>query len=233
MAFTGDAAETARRSGVPEPRSNERYVKDLNVLSTPDFEKRYIGDLVLGIANLTNGEVTVTFKAARELSRTELEPCFNLIASTSRQDYESSSWGWHPRRKKREMKEDEMRYLLLHPPNTTGSSPSDAVQGFLSFMLTHDSSPSVPVLYVYEIHLASELRQLGIGSCLMRMAEEVACRVQVNKVMLTCFVCNEKAFTFYERRGYRKDVVSPEDRTTRNKTIKADYAILSKDVSNS
>jgi GNAT superfamily N-acetyltransferase len=128
------------------------------------------------------------------------------------------------------MKEDEMRYLIVHANRTDAGLDDNSPQGFLSFMLTHDSSPSVPVLYVYEIHLAPGLRKLGFGAHLMQVVEDVARSVSVEKVMLTCFVCNEKASAFYEKRGYVKDVISPEDRTTRKKTIRADYTIMSKIV---
>lgn len=43
----------------------------------------------------------------------ELDACFDLIYSTSHGAYSQSSIGWHPRRKKREMREAEMRYLIV------------------------------------------------------------------------------------------------------------------------
>jgi hypothetical protein len=47
--------------------------------------------------------------------------------------------------------------------------------------------------------------------------------------MLTCFLCNKKAYRFYADHGFLKDACSPEDRKTRNKLVPVDYAILSKD----
>jgi len=97
-------------------------------------------------------------------------------------------------------------------------------------MMTHDSSPSVPVLYIYEIHLDAKLRGKGYGVYLMELAESVAAKTGVEKVMLTCFLSNEKALAFYGKRGFGRDVSSPDDRRTRAKVVKVDYVIMSKSV---
>lgn len=217
----------------------------MNALSTKDFKQRYIKPShlappfplprTLDPPDQQLTELEITFKPSAELTEAELTDCFDTIACTSINDYKSSSWGWHPKRKKREMKEPEMRYLLLRSlipglPAESETAAGKEVDGFLSFMLTHDSSPPVPVLYVYEIHLMPRLLRLGLGKHLMQVVEDVARDAGVEKVMLTCFLSNEKAFGFYRARGYRRDVVSPMDRRTRKKVAKADYVIMSKAV---
>lgn len=224
-------AETERDC---EFKTGDELIQMLNGLSSCDFRRRYIKDEHLRFPtaeSIQPGDILFEFKLSSEMTKDDLRACYDLIEHTSRADYENSGWGWNPRRKRREMKEDEMRYLLVHSDRRQ-YHPSDGsnIQGFLSFMLTHDSSPSVPVLYVYEIHLMPQFRRLGLGARLMRAAEDIARVAGMEKVMLTCFVCNKKANGFYERRGYRKDVISPGDRRTRNKVVKADYAILSRSV---
>lgn len=49
----------------------------------------------------------------QEITKAELSTCFNIIERTSRKDYEASAWGWHPKRKRNEMREVDMRYLLV------------------------------------------------------------------------------------------------------------------------
>ncbi|KAK5109096.1 hypothetical protein LTR62_007553 [Meristemomyces frigidus] len=179
---------------------------------------------------------TIALKTAFDLSDSELSTCFNLIDSTSRPDYASSTFGWHPKRKCKEMLDKDMRYLLIRrqpPPlnSTTEPEPEpEPVQAFLSFMFTYDSDPPVPVLYIYEIHLAAPLRRIGLGAHLMQIVEVLAAQVGVRKVMLTCFLSNAKALRFYRQRGYEADVCSPPDRLTRRKVVKADYVIMSRDV---
>ncbi|KAK3057829.1 hypothetical protein LTR09_000904 [Extremus antarcticus] len=219
-------------------KQSGELINNLNALSANDFQQQYLKPARLAPPTteaLEGPQVEISFKASGDLTKDELSQCLNLIASTSRQHYESSGWGWHPRRKTREMKEAEMRYLLVRSTVSTAPSGSEPVEeadieGFLSFMLTHDSSPPVPVLYVYEVHLVPRLRKLGLGAHLMRVVEEVAKDAGVEKVMLTCFVCNERARKFYESRGYGKDVISPEDRRTRAKIVKADYVIMSREA---
>ena len=207
-----------------------KLIKDANALTTTQFEDLYVPPrsrtrLPDDVCRLSTNDSTMDFLASSQLSAGVLGQCLRLIETTSRKDYETSSIGWHPKRKKREMREDDMRYLILFGTGTGDVAP---VIGFLSFMLTHDSTPSVPVLYIYEIHLKIEAQGSGLGTHLMDLAESIAEEVGVDKVMLTCFVSNERARGFYRRRGYSTDACSPGDRTTRGKTIKADYVIMSK-----
>lgn len=124
-----------------------------------------------------------------------------------------------------------MRYLLLNEKATAPLNIHDAGNkfgGFLSFMFTHDSSPSVPVLYIYEIHLTESARGKGVGGWLMELIENVAREAGVEKIMLTCFLSNANALGFYRKLGFERDACSPGDRRTRRKVVKADYVIMSK-----
>ena len=226
----------AGRREISSRHAKEKLVNEANSLEVATFRTRYINQDLLSypIEDKDDARVfQIDFKSASRVTAHELNACFNLIETTSRPDYEASSWGWYPKRKKREMKEDEMRYLLVRQvpqhdhPERRADNP---VLGFLSFMLTHDSTPSEPVLYVYENHLPSSLRKLGLGAHLMNVVEGIAENVEVDKVMLTCFLSNKKAHSFYTRRGYMTDACSPDDRGTRTKTIKVDYVIMSKTV---
>ena len=211
----GSGSASAQKPATAE--DGDALIERLNNMPTADFQAQYI-DLN------PPDSIAITFKCSSDLTKDELDFCFNLISTTSKADYEPSSFGWHPRRKRREMLEEEMRYLLLRP---TGSGQ---IEGFLSFMMTHDSSPSVPVLYIYEIHLDAKLRGKGYGVYLMELAESIAAKTGVEKVMLTCFLSNGKALAFYGKRGFEKDVSSPDDRRTRAKVVKVDYVIMSKPV---
>lgn len=232
-----DLSETEESESTPSPvkrrrHADEERIKKTNALSVEYFKKQYVPTEALNYSTKRASNpksFRVDLKSAGEITKIELDSCFKLIESTSRPDYESSSWGWHPKRKTREMKEAEMRYLLVR----LSGDKEDPVLGFLSFMLTHDSTPSVPVLYVYEIHLSRDLRGVGLGAHLMDLAERIAENVAVEKVMLTCFLSNTQARSFYEKRGYVADACSPEDRRTRNKVVKADYVIMSRGVAGS
>jgi len=212
---------------------DDTLVKRVNEMDPEDFRSKYVreGWLHYHIRNRAP-LYEVDLSSVLELKTRQLDACYDLIEDTSRPAYETSSWGWHPRAKKREMKDDDMHYLLvrqLHAEPLAADSEAN-VAGFLSFMITHDSTPAVPVLYIYEIHLIESLRGVGLGAHLMKIAESIARSIGVEKVMLTCFLSNETALKFYEGRGYRVDACSPEDRQIRNKLVKADYMIMSKAV---
>jgi RimJ/RimL family protein N-acetyltransferase len=201
-------------------------VDHANALSCDDFAAEYW--------NFEDGPddddtmETMELKYAADMSTAELLECLRLVEKTSRKDYEGSSWGWSFNRKRKEMKEKEMRYVILRDTSSRIEPPP--MIGFVSFMLTHDSTPSMPVLYVYEIHLTEGARGKGYGKRLMHVARTVAFEVGVDKVMLTCFLSNTAALDFYRRLGFEKDVCSPGDRRTRNKVIKIDYVIMSQAV---
>jgi hypothetical protein len=56
--------------------------------------------------------------------------------------------GWKPSAKKKEMKLLDLKYFLV--------KHDSQVVGFVSFMPTHEDR--YPVIYCYEIHLATALR---------------------------------------------------------------------------
>ncbi|KAK6393394.1 hypothetical protein LTR65_002685 [Meristemomyces frigidus] len=213
------------------PEAASKIVEEANSLSHKAFYDRYISGPNVWYGSLKHDVAySLEDESAAPPRPIDLTLCFNLIEETSRGDYEASSKGWHPRSKRREMRDPAMRYLLVGMDHRIFAAVP--LEGFMSFMITHDSTPSVPVLYIYEIHLAGPHRGKGLGKHLMCLAEEIARRVGVEKVMLTCFVSNSEARQFYERLGYAVDECSPADRKTRKKTVKADYVIMSKRVKN-
>jgi ribosomal protein S18 acetylase RimI-like enzyme len=226
---------------MPAAIRKDKLVEDVNALSIHDFRSRFVDENAFEYSpdcTGTSSSFQVSIVAADWLAPGEYNAAFHLIEETSRPDYESSTFGWHPRRKRKEMLEPEMKYLLVRHKDTGPTikrtkecgDVDTSILGFLSCMVDYDSSPPVPVLYIYEIHLAEPLRGLGLGNHLMHIAGLVAQSIGLTKIMLTCFLCNEKAYRFYADRGFRKDACSPEDRKTRNKVVAVDYAILSKDV---
>lgn len=105
------------------------------------------------------------------------------------------------------------------------------VVAFLSFMPCVEND--VSCLYIYEIHLAHELRNSGFGKFLMDLVGETARALGVEKTMLTVFLRNKGARRFYEREGYT--VVEEVEggvkrRNSKGKLEEAGYLILGKDV---
>ncbi|KAI3324881.1 acyl-CoA N-acyltransferase [Xylariaceae sp. AK1471] len=160
---------------------------------------------------------------AGNLSSIDLDACLHLIEETSRADYESSTTGWNPAKKLVEMKSPELRYILV-------KNPEGIVRGFTSLMPTYEEGE--PVVYCYEIHLKPELQRTGLGRLLMSFLESVAAHTPpVRKIMLTCFLSNQQALTFYKTFGFTEDPISPMPKKLRyGREFVPDYIIMSKAV---
>lgn len=187
----------------------------------------------------------------------ELEACFSLIERTSGADYAASATGWKPAAKRAEMREPDMRFLLVRkqePDQGTNSSQESTARdaekttkgtetttrptkpflfkdttilGFMSFMITVEEGQDV--VYVYEIHLEEELRGLGLGKHLFNIVEHIGTTNGMEKTMLTVFRRNEQARAMYGKLGYDVDECSPRPRRLRGGVVKeADYIIMSK-----
>jgi ribosomal protein S18 acetylase RimI-like enzyme len=65
-----------------------------------------------------------------------------------------------------------------------------------------DTVHFVPVGYIYDIEVREDLRGKGIGSKLLRMAEETCREWGVREVMLAVEADNLEAIEWYERMGY-------------------------------
>ena len=94
-------------------------------------------------------QYAVTLESSKSLSAPDFDACFHLIEFTSSKVYKASKDGWKPRSKKKEMKLLDLKYILV-------KNEQGVVEGFLSFMPTYEDG--YPVIYCYEVHLASNLQ---------------------------------------------------------------------------
>ncbi|KAK4091888.1 hypothetical protein Purlil1_3727 [Purpureocillium lilacinum] len=169
----------------------------------------------------TGAEYTLGLLQPRDMTDEELDACFDLVEKTSGDDYRSSSVGWHPAAKKKEMRLPDLRYILVK--DSIGQ-----IRGFTSMMPTYENGE--PVVYCYEIHLEDELQGTGLGKQLMGHLTAAAEGIpSVDKAMLTCFAGNARARAFYEGLGFGLDESSPRERRLRGgKVVVPDYVILSR-----
>ncbi|KAK5659264.1 hypothetical protein OQA88_1356 [Cercophora sp. LCS_1] len=172
----------------------------------------------------TDKAYDISLVGSPNITESELQACLSLIEETSRKDYENSSGKWHPEKKLKEMKAPELRYILVRDRET------QAIHGFTSLMPTYEEGQ--PVVYCYEIHLKPGLQGTGLGSLLMNFHTTVAMNLPpVTKVMLTCFLSNQRGLDFYKKIGFEIDEISPVPRKLRfGKVFTPDFSILSKRV---
>ncbi|KAH7059013.1 acyl-CoA N-acyltransferase [Macrophomina phaseolina] len=206
----------------------ETLIDRINALSPAAFAQRFFPP---SSTLLRYRDYEITLKSVTTIADGDFSSCFKLVESTSAADYKSSSRGWRPKDKLREMREDHMRYLLVRekPSELDTSTVGNDIVAFCSFMFTIEDD--YPVVYIYEIHLAESHRRSGLGRHLMRIVEHCATEGAVDKAMLTCFRCNTLAMAFYTKLGYEEDEFSPPAKRLRGGKIKLpSYLIMSKRV---
>lgn len=122
-------------------------------------------------------------------------------------------WQWNDETKKRELGNLKNRFLIKRLPND-----NNEIIGFIVFRFMVDDG--LPVAYIWEIQVVDVGR--GTGSELMDNFENfLKQNTAIRKIVLTVLRNNEKAFRFYEKRGYVIDKTSPKS---------ACYRILSKSI---
>lgn len=201
-----------------------KRVECANSLSLEDFKQKFVPE------SLTTQKLSGGRDDSRklhlhgiftnpEMHPILIEPCFDLVELTSKDDYANSEVRWSPAKKKKEMHLPDMKYFILkHGP---------LIAGFISMMVTYEDGHEV--LYIYEIHLKSEYQGKGLGRKLIEGAEQIGRNVGLEKVMLTVFRSNTRAIGMYKRLGYGVDKYSPQPKVLRNGTPKeSGYVILSK-----
>lgn len=82
----------------------------------------------------------------------------------------------------------------------------EAVVGFLHYgfqeIKESDNLNRRSLLVVYDLIVAEEYRQKGVGSLLLEEAEDVAKKEGCDSIEVPVFSFNTGALSFYERRGY-------------------------------
>ena len=159
--------------------AEDKLVETVNSLNHDDFVKLYLTKCQIAEAEEDIFEKTgralhldLHFSASLRVDEEHiLSACFELIQESSAADYKASEIKWSPSGKRKEMLLQDMRYLVLFAEDKASepSSRSDkAILGFVSFMVTYEDGHKV--IYVYEIHLAPELRGQGVGKILMELS---------------------------------------------------------------
>eukprot|EP01119_Soliformovum_irregulare_P009538 TRINITY_DN2294_c0_g1_i1.p1 TRINITY_DN2294_c0_g1~~TRINITY_DN2294_c0_g1_i1.p1 ORF type:complete len:146 (-),score=50.62 TRINITY_DN2294_c0_g1_i1:17-454(-) len=132
------------------------------------------------------------------------------------------SWGWDDAAKKRELKAENARYIIIH------EKESRRPMGFVHFQFSMEESmdrPDRETLYCWEIQLEEDVRGKGLGKFLMQLLELIGRKQEMQCIMLTCPKSNPRAIQFYKSKlGFTLDPISPTEMDAHHVT----YEILSK-----
>jgi len=157
---------------------------------------------------------TVKFYKAAALTPQLLDWIMDLFTRNMKSMYRKSVWGWKPKEKKKELTEEEAKYLILFK--------KDKPVAFTHFRFDMDFGREV--VYCYEIQIEEKVRGMGLGKFLMERLYEFATHFQLTDIVLTVFTFNIKAVNFFTNNGFTEDKTSP------TKEEKVKYIIMSKAV---
>merc|ERR1712150_347799 len=176
----------------------------------PSFKKYSKNDL----------EVELTAERVTDLDETTKKWLMDLLTKNMKTLYEEGDWGWKESSKREEMFDDRAWYLMARSNSTEDPGKLIAFAHF-RFDMDYDDE----VLYVYEIQLEDSVKRKGLGKFMMQLLELLAFKMEMRKIMLTCFRHDEQSQKFFKQGlRYTRDKTCPKDTLQEQ----FDYEILSK-----
>lgn len=128
-------------------------------------------------------------------------PLYTLVRKNMKGMYEGSGMGWNRVDKLEEMEDPDLEYHVARNPN-------GELLGFISFM--HTVEEGQKVVYLYELQVVKGSQGKGLGKGLMEvvLAESESCQ---RNIMLTVFLMNQRAVTFYKKYGFQRIGRGPQE----------------------
>ncbi|OHS99009.1 N-alpha-acetyltransferase 40 [Tritrichomonas foetus] len=168
-------------------------IKDAN--ANPDN----LSDLPMFQKFNKNG-ISAVFKYYQHCPEESKEWVFDLTRRNMQELYEKT-WGWNEGKKKRELFDDEARYLILT------EEESNKPIGFVHIRFEYENNTLRE--YIYEFQVEPEYQGKGVGRFMMQASEFIALKRGMEAVMLTVFRINTGAMAFYRKMNYGPHEISP------------------------
>eukprot|EP00798_Chlamydomonas_sp_ICE-L_P011229 gene11229-18858_t len=198
----------------------------------PLYEQEWTFDLVkTSMRPLYEQEWTFDLVKTNTRPLYEQEWTFDLVKANMR-PLDRQVWGWSDSKKKVQLEAVASRFILAsevceesggnetEEGKEASAPPQPKPVAYINYRLVEYEG--LPSLYVYEAMVEPTAQQVGLGTFLMRAAENMAWHLGMDQCVLTEFTENKLAVTFYRKLGYVLDKTSPKS------TTKSGYEILSK-----
>ncbi len=90
-------------------------IDKVNALSLSTFESLYLqpSSLLNFVPRRGASQYKITLQSARSISSSDLNACYSLVEQTLSAPYRTMSWGSKPTARKWEMRDVDMRYLIV------------------------------------------------------------------------------------------------------------------------
>ena len=186
-------------------RKNRKLIDQASKLSSTDLHH-------LLSQSIPPSHSQLEFFHANELSHQYREEIFDLFEKNMKRIYEQSHDGYRPDDKRKELFDDQARYLLLRS--------TDALLAFTHFRFDMDHGSRV--IYLYELQVNENCQGQGLGKWIISQLKYLGRETQMTKIVLTVDQQNDKAIDFYMRKcHFQHDITHPSD------VEGVDYLILS------
>ncbi|KIS71850.1 uncharacterized protein UMAG_10085 [Mycosarcoma maydis] len=167
-------------------------------------------------SNLKTRNFSLELLTSSQLSSEQRKRIFSLFETNMKSMYRNSTLGWKPTAKKKELFDDESRFVIIRPAPAEGAE----IAGFTMFRFdtepcSHDDPVARPgeqqieVAYLYEIQIRPQNQRDGLGTELIHVVHALAKQTHMRKLMLTVFDQNKAAKKFYHKIGFSVDRNSP------------------------
>ena len=148
---------------------------------------------------------------ANELSTQFQQDIVDLFEKNMKNFYEQSLAGYQPDDKRKELFDEQARYLLIRS--------SDTLVAFTHFRFDMDYGSRV--VYLYELQVNENFQGQGLGKWIIEQLQHLGQQTQMSKIVLTVHQSNQQAIDFYMKKcAFTLDITHSEDDSV-------DYFILS------
>ncbi|KIM48139.1 hypothetical protein M413DRAFT_439860, partial [Hebeloma cylindrosporum] len=174
----------------------------------------------------SNRSCRVKVMHSSDLKRTQRESIWAVFEANMYEFYKSSSFGWDPEAKRKELFHSLSRFILVHEADT------DTLLAFI--MLRFELEEEEDVIYCYDIQVTKAAQGMGLGKELLSELAKIGNAYEMEKIMLTVLKANTKATAFYKAIGFELDPTSPEYKEDGEELdpelLGLDYEILSRSI---
>jgi len=135
---------------------------------------------------------------AAEVDEKTLMWAYNMVEANMKPLYDASykddedkqaEWGWDEKEKKKELREDEVWYLIARTQEGTAVAFSH---------FRYDMDYDDEVVYCYEIEVEKAFRRKGLGRFMMKTLEMLAIKADMLKLMVTIFKKDKPEVDFFK-----------------------------------
>lgn len=191
-------------------RKNRKLINQATKLSSSDLQHL----LTESLTSLPSNAYQLEIFHANELSKQYQEEIVDLFEMNMKNFYEQSHDGYQPNEKRKELFDEQARYLLIRSTNH--------LIAFTHFRFDMDYGSRV--IYLYELQVNRNFHGQGLGKWIIKQLQHLGQQTQMSKIVLTVHQSNQQAIDFYMKKcAFQLDITHPEDESV-------DYFILSSPI---